>query len=100
MHEPFTFRDIVALFKAVYGENEEGPVCIVGHSMGGALAVHTAASNLIPNVVGLIVIDVVEGSAMDALSGMITFLRNRPESFDSEESAIKWLVEKSTKLIL
>ena len=58
--------------------------------MGGALAAHTVAANVLKNVVGLIVIDVVEGSAMDALSGMITFLRGRPQSFESEESAIKW----------
>ena len=40
--------------------------------MGGALAVHVVAMNEIPNVVGLVVIDVVEGSAMDALSGMVS----------------------------
>ena len=31
-------------------------------SMGGAIAVHTTSSNLIPSLVGLIVIDVVEGT--------------------------------------
>ena len=30
--------------------------------MGGAIAVHTASSNLIPSLVGIIVIDVVEGT--------------------------------------
>ncbi len=29
--------------------------------MGGAIAVHIAASNLIPTLAGLVVIDVVEG---------------------------------------
>lgn len=58
--------------------------------MGGALAAHSVAAKVIPNVVGLVIIDVVEGSAMDALSGMITFLRGRPQSFESEEAAIKW----------
>lgn len=31
--------------------------------MGGALAVHIAARNLIPNLITLVVIDVVEGSS-------------------------------------
>ena len=34
---------------------------LVGHSMGGAIAVHTAASNYIKNLIALVVIDVVEG---------------------------------------
>ncbi|KIH51991.1 hypothetical protein ANCDUO_17915, partial [Ancylostoma duodenale] len=66
-------KDIINIYNAVFGQNdeEEPPlVCVVGHSMGGALAVHVVATNEIPSVVGLVVIDVVEGSAMDALSGM------------------------------
>ena len=77
---------------------------LVGHSMGGALAVHTALQNcsslakteeseripqnyddavIIQNLVGVCVIDVVEGTAMDALSSMQSFLRSRPKSFPS-----------------
>ena len=69
--------------------------------MGGALAVHTAIqnscennsqdgatqnfedNNIIRNLVGICVIDVVEGTAMDALSSMQSFLRSRPKSFPS-----------------
>ena len=70
--------------------------------MGGALAVHTALQNssscnsqeesitdnredtlIIQNLVGICVIDVVEGTAMDALSSMQSFLRSRPKSFPS-----------------
>ena len=68
--------------------------------MGGALAVHTAllnassyddaeqnaaiqgrSNNGIQNLVGICVIDVVEGTAMEALSSMQSFLRSRPKSF-------------------
>lgn len=80
-------------------------------SMGGAIAVHTASLKLIPSLVGLVVIDVVEGgemlyavgwhvnttclflyvgSAMNALSSMQNFLRGRPQSFESLERAIEW----------
>ena len=72
--------------------------------MGGALAVHTALLNSAPannvqtnetmsprdydqvviqNLVGVCVIDVVEGTAMEALSSMQSFLRSRPKSFQS-----------------
>ena len=49
-------------------------VVLIGHSMGGALAVHTALEGEIDALIGLIVIDVVEGTAMDALSSMQSFL--------------------------
>ncbi|KAJ1355540.1 hypothetical protein KIN20_012986 [Parelaphostrongylus tenuis] len=90
--------DIINIYNCIFGDTDEEPplVCLVGHSMGGALAIHVAVTSEIPNVVGLVVIDVVEGSAMDALSGMLTFLRNRPTTFDSEEKAIAWCLQSGT----
>lgn len=61
--------------------------------MGGALSVHLARSNELPNLIALSVIDVVEGSAMAALGHMGSFLRNRPQQFLSEEQAIHWCME-------
>lgn len=56
--------------------------------MGGAVAVRAAP--LIPNLYGLGVIDVVEGTAMDALASMQSFLRSRPSSFSTISQAIEW----------
>lgn len=53
-------RDIGKVVEALYGENPP-PIMIIGHSMGGAIAVHAAAANHIPSLLGLCVIDVVEG---------------------------------------
>lgn len=39
---------------------------------------------------GLSVIDVVEGTALDALASMQSFLRSRPTHFKSVEHAIEW----------
>lgn len=39
---------------------------------------------------GLVVIDVVEGTAIDALPFMETIVSSRPRKFDSLESAITW----------
>lgn len=36
-------------------------IILIGHSLGGAIAVHAASRNLVQNLIGLVVIDVVEG---------------------------------------
>lgn len=92
----YTCRDIAAIYKAVFGDVDE-PVCVVGHSMGGALAVHTLNAEAISaKISGLVVIDVVEGSAMEALSGMVHFLHSRPSSFSSISDAIQWALGTGT----
>ncbi|XP_078122444.1 protein phosphatase methylesterase 1 [Sander vitreus] len=85
-------KDIGKVVEGLYGENPP-PIMIIGHSMGGAVAVHTAAANHIPSLLGLCVIDVVEGTAMDALNSMQNFLRSRPKTFKSLENAIEWSVK-------
>jgi len=49
--------------EVLYGENPP-PIIIIGHSMGGAIAVHTATANHVPSLLGLCVIDVVEGKLL------------------------------------
>lgn len=78
-------RDVAAVIEAVA---DNSPIVLVGHSMGGAVAVRAAP--LIPNIAGLAVIDVVEGTAMDALTSMQSFLRSRPNSFATIPQAIEW----------
>ncbi|XP_029547365.1 protein phosphatase methylesterase 1 [Salmo trutta] len=85
-------KDIGKVVEALYGENPP-PIMMIGHSMGGAIAVHTAAANHVPSLLGLCVIDVVEGTAMDALNSMQNFLRSRPKTFKSVENAIEWSVK-------
>uniref|UniRef100_A0A8B9RG14 Protein phosphatase methylesterase 1 n=1 Tax=Astyanax mexicanus TaxID=7994 RepID=A0A8B9RG14_ASTMX len=85
----FFSRDVANVVRATYGEVPP-PIVLVGHSMGGAIAVHAASGSLLPSVVGLVVIDVVEGSAMDVLHSMQNFLKGRPRSFKSIDHAIEW----------
>ncbi|KAJ8711899.1 hypothetical protein PYW08_008853 [Mythimna loreyi] len=69
------------------------PLILVGHSMGGAVAVRVALQPSLEHAIhGIAVIDVVEGTAMDALASMQSFLRSRPTHFRSLEHAIEWCV--------
>ena len=49
------------VIERLWRDEECPPIILVGHSMGGALAVHTAARDYIKNLIALVVIDVVEG---------------------------------------
>jgi len=86
--------DICNLYESLFGGSEKKPpMILVGHSMGGALAIHTANARRLPNLQAIAVIGVVEGSAMAALTFMAGFLRGRPKQFESEERAIRWCME-------
>lgn len=63
---------------------------LIGHSMGGAICVHVAAMELVASLIGCVVIDVVEGTAMESLASMQSFLRSRPKTFRSIPQAIEW----------
>lgn len=47
-------------------------------------------------VQGMLIVDVVEGTAMEALPFMISVLNNRPKEFGSLEEAIKWSIMSGT----
>jgi len=52
--------------------------------------VHVSVRGLLPSLAGLVVVDVVEGTALEALTSMQAFLRGRPKVFRSLEHAIEW----------
>ncbi|KAJ2781852.1 Protein phosphatase methylesterase 1 [Coemansia javaensis] len=91
--------DLVAVFNAVFPGNNNGSgssssardVVLVGHSMGGAVVAH--ACRRIPRVLGLVLIDIVEGSAMDSLHAIPSFIAARPQTFASVGSAIRWHID-------
>ncbi len=64
---------------------------LIGHSLGGAVVTDLAMSGRLGNaILGYAVLDVVEGSAIDALQSMQTYLTTRPKSFPSIASGIEW----------
>ena len=88
-------NDINRILKHLY-QNSLPELILMGHSMGGAIAVHYADKCddelIAPRISGLIVIDVVEGTAKEALSAMQQVLRERPKGFKSIPYAIEWCV--------
>lgn len=70
---------------------------LVGHSLGGAVVTELAQRRTLgEKLLGYAVLDVVEGSAMDALASMHTYLTTRPLGFPSPEAAIEWHVRSRT----
>lgn len=89
--------DTIALLEALYGTLPSPPaIVLVGHSMGGAIAVRVATTGQVKGLVGIGVVDVVEGSALAALGSMQSIIANRPSSFPSLHKAIEWAVSSNT----
>lgn len=57
-----SLSDVANVIQACYGETPP-PIVLIGHGVGGAIAVHTASNMLLPTTVGLVAIDVVEGTS-------------------------------------
>jgi protein phosphatase methylesterase 1 len=73
------------------------PILLIGHSLGGAVVTSLAKSGLLgSSVLGYAVLDVVEGSAIDALQSMQTYLSTRPTGFVSLEQGIDWHIRSRT----
>ncbi|XP_074654897.1 protein phosphatase methylesterase 1-like [Tubulanus polymorphus] len=83
-------NDVGNVVTALFGDEAPPPVVLIGHSMGGAIGVDVAHRGIIPSLTALVVIDVVEGTACEALGSMRSFLGNRPRAFESLERAIEW----------
>ncbi|KAJ5769785.1 uncharacterized protein N7511_001836 [Penicillium nucicola] len=72
-------------------------IILVGHSLGGAVITDVAKSGeLGPHLLAYAVLDVVEGSAMDALQSMEMYLSTRPVRFPSLSSGIEWHTRSRT----
>uniref|UniRef100_A0A0D9W5D9 Protein phosphatase methylesterase 1 n=1 Tax=Leersia perrieri TaxID=77586 RepID=A0A0D9W5D9_9ORYZ len=84
--------DVIAVLHTLYGDSPPA-IILVGHSMGGSVAVHVAARKVLRNLHGLVVVDVVEGTAMASLIHMQKILANRTQHFPSIEKAIEWSVK-------
>lgn len=90
-------KDTIAVTQIVHqicGFPQLPKLVLVGHSMGGTIAVKSAVkcNQYLPSLAGFVVIDVVEGTAKDALPLMMSVLKTRPSKFTSLNNAIEWAV--------
>ncbi|KAK0632145.1 protein phosphatase methylesterase 1 [Immersiella caudata] len=88
---------VIMLTRDAMKWKELPPVMLVGHSLGGAVVTDLAKKGLLGGaLLGYAVLDVVEGSAMDALTSMQTYLSTRPVGFGSLREGIDWHVRSRT----
>ncbi|XP_021714809.1 protein phosphatase methylesterase 1-like [Chenopodium quinoa] len=83
--------DVLAVLSTMYGDSPPA-IVLIGHSMGGSVAVHVAAKKTLSSLAGLIVVDVVEGTALASLVHMRKILSSRSKHFATVEKAIEWSV--------
>jgi protein phosphatase methylesterase 1 len=89
--------DMIHLTQSRMGWKELPMVVFIGHSLGGAVVTHTAKEGMLGNkLLGYAVLDVVEGSAMEALQHMQAHLTTRPKNFPSLAAAIEWHIRSRT----
>lgn len=69
---------------------------VVGHSLGGSVVVNALkrAKEMMALVAGVVLLDVVEGTAKMSLKHMDKFLEGRPERFARVEEATQWFLQR------
>ncbi|KAG0053488.1 Conserved oligomeric Golgi complex subunit 2 [Gryganskiella cystojenkinii] len=88
-------RDLKNILTALYGP-QLPEIILVGHSMGGAVVAEAASRGMISNVLGVAVLDIVEGVAIETLANMNGWLERRPNGFRSLDKVIQWGVKSGT----
>lgn len=87
-------QDAAGIIDEIFqGKGKVPQIVLCGQSMGGAIATKLATAKLLPTLVGLVVIDVVEGTAISALPYMRSWADGRKKSFTSIEKAVKYVVQ-------
>lgn len=89
--------DVIHLTQMQMAWPELPGLVLIGHSLGGAVVTNLAVGGKLGNaVLGYAVLDVVEGSAIDALQSMQSYLSTRPKTFLSITSGIEWHTRSRT----
>ena len=103
--EKTLINDTIIVLNHIHEKYPEENLILLGHSMGGSIATKTCCEilkeeekykELYKKMQGLIVIDVVEGTAMDALPFMENIVHNRPDKFNSIQKGIEYMYKSGT----
>ncbi|CAN6650466.1 protein phosphatase methylesterase 1 [Trichomonascus vanleenenianus] len=91
--------DLIEVINAVWrlkGYLEKPPpLIIVGHSLGGSIVADAASRRVLPRLIGVVVMDVVEGPTLESLAHMTKLLDSWPSSFPTIEESIEWHLSRS-----
>uniref|UniRef100_A0A7S3CPL0 Protein phosphatase methylesterase 1 n=1 Tax=Strombidium rassoulzadegani TaxID=1082188 RepID=A0A7S3CPL0_9SPIT len=104
MSQQTLIGETIKVLKHVISKFPTQSLILVGHSMGGSIATktiefittHHKDEGWIDHIKGLFIIDVVEGSAMDALPFMESIVSSRPSKFPDVQSVVKYGVSSGT----
>jgi alpha-beta hydrolase superfamily lysophospholipase len=92
-------KDSIKVIEFLIGKFESASIVLLGHSLGGAVAVKTVhglkeQNHLVSkHIGGLILIDITEGSAVEALPFMENIILQRPPRLQSLQHAVKYGIE-------
>jgi len=101
MDQDTLIEDTLQMLDYTHKRYPDRSILILGHSMGGSIAIKTMARiEAMPNDVELkkvikaiLIIDVVEGTAMEALPFMEQIVKNRPPQFPDMRSVVKYGIQ-------
>lgn len=88
-------KDLVNICNTLYPDPTTEFI-LVGHSLGGAVVANVAANQMLPHIFGLVLVDIVEGTALESLVHMQQVLDARQTRFRSVEEAIEWSILSHT----
>ncbi|KAF9975881.1 Protein with carboxyl methyl esterase activity [Actinomortierella ambigua] len=88
--------DLKNVLEAAYDHHLPEEIILVGHSAGGSVVAEVASRNMIPNVLGVALLDIVESFAIEALANIHGWLARRPNQFRSLDKVIQWGVKSGT----
>ncbi|KAL9645147.1 hypothetical protein ABK040_002350 [Willaertia magna] len=90
-------EDVIEVLKVLFKEKKKHFV-FIGHSLGASIAVRCSSiveemKDVNMSSKGVIVVDMVEGSAVESIPNMTKFIEQRPKRYKSVDSAIKWCIQ-------
>jgi protein phosphatase methylesterase 1 len=80
--------DVMEVINSLHEVIESRKVVLVGHSVGGSIAVQLASRHKV--VSGVVVIDLIEETALESLVHMKSVLNSWPSSFPDVSDCVRW----------